>query len=246
MRRQPSRPEPRPRARRSELATTAERLTPEGRRAHARARGRSRLRRLVAVPALALVAALVLLLQPGSARHPAARARAGTHATGGAPDPATEESATGVALDPSLFTPGSCVAFAPTAGDPHKTVFLDAGHGGPDPGAVGVTSSGKTIHEADETLPVVLRTATLLRADGYRVVLSRTRASAVARPLPGDMDGKVFTVKGELREIASRDVWMFFHNRLIDQFPFSRFSGKTFPDFPVIGFGAIHEASTTV
>jgi N-acetylmuramoyl-L-alanine amidase len=46
----------------------------------------------------------------------------------------------GVALDPTGFSPGACVAFAPTMGDRHTTVFLDAGHGGLDPGAVGTTS----------------------------------------------------------------------------------------------------------
>lgn len=119
---------------------------------------------------------------------------------------ASAASATGLALDPSYFTPGSCVAFSPTKGDRHETVFLDAGHGGPDPGAVGVTQSGAPVHEAVETLAVVLKTTALLRADGYRVVASRTRQTAAARPLPGDMNGNIFTVKGELREIASRDV----------------------------------------
>ena len=38
------------------------------------------------------------------------------------------------ALDPVQFSTGSCVALAPTKGNRHLTVFLDAGHGGPDPG----------------------------------------------------------------------------------------------------------------
>ena len=36
------------------------------------------------------------------------------------------------ALDPALFSPGACVAFPPTHGNRHVTVFLDAGHGGID------------------------------------------------------------------------------------------------------------------
>ncbi|MHB1597876.1 MAG: N-acetylmuramoyl-L-alanine amidase family protein [Acidimicrobiales bacterium] len=111
----------------------------------------------------------------------------------------------GTALDPALFTDGSCVAFSPTAGDRHETVFLDAGHGGRDPGAVGTTTSGRTIHEASETLPVELDAMALLRTEGYRVVVSRTRQTAVTRPLAGDVSGGVFTVAGELREIESRD-----------------------------------------
>ena len=45
----------------------------------------------------------------------------------------------GVAIDPAYFSPGACVAFPPMMGNRHLTVFLDAGHGGLDPGAVGIT-----------------------------------------------------------------------------------------------------------
>jgi N-acetylmuramoyl-L-alanine amidase len=48
----------------------------------------------------------------------------------------------GTEIDPAYFSPGACVAFAPTMGNRHLTVFLDAGHGGLDPGAVGITESG--------------------------------------------------------------------------------------------------------
>ncbi len=45
----------------------------------------------------------------------------------------------------------------------------------------------------------------LLRARGYRVVLSRTTAGAVARPAPGDLSGGVFTGQGVHRDIVARD-----------------------------------------
>ncbi len=118
----------------------------------------------------------------------------------------TVESPAGAAIDPAIFTPGSCVAFSPTKGRPRATVFLDAGHGGRDPGAIGTTSSGRTIYEADLTLPVELDTATMLREAGLRVVVSRTRQTQVARAGKGDISGGVFTVKGEQHEIASRDL----------------------------------------
>jgi len=51
-------------------------------------------------------------------------------------------------LDPSAFAAGACEAFEPTKGDRQETVFLDAGHGGIDPGGVGATEAGKTIYEA--------------------------------------------------------------------------------------------------
>jgi N-acetylmuramoyl-L-alanine amidase len=115
-------------------------------------------------------------------------------------------SLSGTAIDPSLFVKGSCVAFPPISGNRHTTVFLDAGHGGIDPGGIGETESGQTIYEADETLPVELDAMALLRADGYRVVVSRTGNSSVARPGPGDVSDGIFTVQGEHDEVAARDV----------------------------------------
>src|SRR6202041_710597 len=82
---------------------------------------------------------------------------------------------TATAIDPSYFASGACMSFPPTTGDRHTTVFLDAGHGGLDPGGVGETESGSQIEEADETLPVELDAMGLLRAKGFTVVVSRTK-----------------------------------------------------------------------
>jgi len=112
----------------------------------------------------------------------------------------------GEALDPAEFASGSCIGYPPTAGDRGETVFLDAGHGGIDPGGVGVTQSGKTIYEADETLPVELEVMALLRAKGFRVVVSRTGASTVLRLGPGDTDGQLLTLQGAHDDVAARDV----------------------------------------
>ena len=113
---------------------------------------------------------------------------------------------TGVAIDPAYFSPGACVAFAPLAGNRHLTVFLDAGHGGLDPGAVGITSTGKVIDEADQTLPVVLDTTAILRRAGFRVVVSRTGPTTVLRLGPGDVSGHLLTVTGAHDDVAARDV----------------------------------------
>jgi N-acetylmuramoyl-L-alanine amidase len=110
------------------------------------------------------------------------------------------------ALDPALFSPGACLAFAPTRGDRHETVFLDAGHGGIDPGAVGNTESGATIEESTINLPIELDTMALLRAQGYRVVVSRTQNTTVTRLTAGDTDGNLLTAQGVFNDVAARDV----------------------------------------
>jgi N-acetylmuramoyl-L-alanine amidase len=112
----------------------------------------------------------------------------------------------GVAVDPAYFSPGACVAFPPVTGNRHLTVFLDAGHGGLDPGAVGVTGTGKVIDEADQTLPVVLDTTAILRRAGFQVVVSRTGPTTVVQLGPGDVSGHLLTVTGAHDDVAARDV----------------------------------------
>lgn len=108
------------------------------------------------------------------------------------------------AVNPKLFAKTACVAYPPTRGNRHLTVFLDAGHGGLDPGSVGVTESGKTIYEADETLPVELDAMALLRRQGFRVVVSRTTDSSVARLTAADVDGTLLTEQGVHDDVAAR------------------------------------------
>ncbi len=115
-------------------------------------------------------------------------------------------SSTGEPLDPTMFAVGSCAAYPPTKGNRHTTVFLDAGHGGIDPGGVGVTQSGTTIDEADETLPVELDTMAILRMNGFRVVVSRTGDSTVVRLEPQDKSGGVLTLQGVFDDVAARAI----------------------------------------
>ncbi len=110
------------------------------------------------------------------------------------------------AIDPAMFATGSCIEYPPTSGNRALTVFLDAGHGGIDPGGVGTTQSGTTIYEAAETLPVELDVMALLRAKGFRVVVSRTTNSTVVRLGPDDVSGQLLTLQGVFDEVAARDV----------------------------------------
>jgi N-acetylmuramoyl-L-alanine amidase len=163
---------------------------------------------VVAAPAV-LVVAMASGLAPApqglSAGADGAASAADSHSAS-APAGGGQSQSAGVAIDPAYFSPGACVAFPPTMGNRHLTVFLDAGHGGPDPGAVGVTSTGQVIYEADQTLPVVLDTTTILRRAGFRVVVSRTGPTSVLRLGPGDVSGGVLTVTGSHDDVAARDV----------------------------------------
>jgi len=151
-------------------------------------RGRPRIRRRrVVAPLLALILGVALSACKGAAS-------TSTSTAGGTAQP----------LAPASFSPGACVALAPTKGDRHRTVFLDAGHGGIDPGAVGTTTAGATVYEADATLPVELDTAAILRARGFRVVVSRTRNSSVTRLGPADLAGGVLSLQGAHDDVAAR------------------------------------------
>ncbi|HEY1651761.1 MAG TPA: N-acetylmuramoyl-L-alanine amidase [Acidimicrobiales bacterium] len=111
----------------------------------------------------------------------------------------------GQPVDAHAFEPGACVEYPPTTGDRHLTVFLDAGHGGIDPGGVGEDEAGDPVDEADETLPVELDTMALLRTKGFTVVVSRTGDETVSRPQSDDVSGGLFTVQGVHDDVAARD-----------------------------------------
>lgn len=97
------------------------------------------------------------------------------------------------------------MAFAPTVGDRHQTVFLDAGHGGIDPGGTGVDEAGDSIDEAPVNLAIELDTLALLRAKGYRVVVSRTKDTTVLRLGAGDTDEGVLSLQGSHDDVVARD-----------------------------------------
>lgn len=112
----------------------------------------------------------------------------------------------GFALDPTVFAPGSCLAFSPISHKfNHHTVFVDPGHGGRDPGAQGITTTGATIYEAKLTLPVAQDLSMILRKKGYRVVLSRTTDSTVIRLSATEVTGNLLSAKGVHNDIAGRD-----------------------------------------
>lgn len=62
-------------------------------------------------------------------------------------------------------------ATVPTLNAKGKTVVIDAGHGGEDPGAV---SSFNGVSEKDITLVLANKTKDLLEKEGYKVIMTRT------------------------------------------------------------------------
>ncbi len=61
-----------------------------------------------------------------------------------------------------------------------RLVVIDAGHGGPDNGMSGVSSSGARVYEKNITLAVALKVAEELRAQGVTVYLTRSRDTLIA------------------------------------------------------------------
>jgi N-acetylmuramoyl-L-alanine amidase len=166
---------------------------------------------LVACGACALALGAVLL-RADTARSPASAPSSGSAAAfrsagrdrDGEAETASSDAAQAIA--PELFSPGACLAFPPTQGNRHETVFLDAGHGGIDPGGVGSTEAGASVKESTVNLAIELDTMAGLRAQGYRVVASRTQNTSVTRLTPGDVDGAVLTGRGAFNDVAARDV----------------------------------------
>lgn len=147
---------------------------------------------------------LALILHPAFPASGPQAAVPSEPATPLAAQPVAAGSTTTGPLSPAEFAPGACVALPPTRGDRHRTVFLDAGHGGADPGASGTTDSGDPVDEKTVTLPVAVDAAAQLRADGYRVVLSRTTDTAIARLADSDVSNGVLTTHGEHATLVAR------------------------------------------
>lgn len=116
--------------------------------------------------------------------HPKRQVTSPTPAQTPAPTPQASQVRVGSSGLPVSLNPDACIEESPTAGDRHQVVFVDAGHGGVDPGSQGTTPDGGVVYEKDVTLAVELVLAQLLRAEGFTVVLSRTEDSLVAQEPP--------------------------------------------------------------
>jgi N-acetylmuramoyl-L-alanine amidase len=103
----------------------------------------------------------------------------------------------------SEFAAEACMEFVPTGSRPRATVFIDPGHGGADPGATVMVGSTK-VTEKVLALVVARRLLPLLIHAGYRVVLSRTEDTSVARlSVPAGNDG-LYSVDQEHADLQAR------------------------------------------
>jgi N-acetylmuramoyl-L-alanine amidase len=100
--------------------------------------------------------------------------------------------------------PGTCLAFNPLKGNQGKTVFVDPGHGGIDIGTSGVTSTGTTIVEKNQTLAVGLDLLALLRDAGYRVVMSRIDDRLLIRTTAASISNGALTLTAEHDDTVAR------------------------------------------
>jgi N-acetylmuramoyl-L-alanine amidase len=159
---------------------------------HAKSRSR---RRKGSSPVFRTALALALVLTSGLALVAARTALNSSGALSSAP--------VGSQVPLNGIVAGACMSMAPTAGNADKTVYVDPGHGGLDPGVVG-TAGGKPVLEKDVTLAVGTRLAMLLRADGYRVVMSRVADSSVAKQSAAEVVAGALTASGVHRDLLAR------------------------------------------
>jgi N-acetylmuramoyl-L-alanine amidase len=156
--------------------------------------------------AVALVAVAVIVVDGHRTSHPPASPPSRAASASVRTHPPAVDTMQPHQVDPALFSPDACMMYPPTHGDLHETVFLDAGHGGIDPGAVGYTENGTFITEAAVNLRIELDTMALLRAQGYQVVVSRTQQTTVVRLGPGDVSDDLLTVQGAHADVTARDI----------------------------------------
>ena len=94
---------------------------------------------------------------------------------------------------------GACMRYPSAADAQARTVFVDAGHGGLDPGVV-----GSRVAEKDAALAVATDLESILHSDGYVVVMSRTRDSSVIKLSASDSITGSLTDSAERRDLLAR------------------------------------------
>ncbi len=103
-----------------------------------------------------------------------------------------------------------------------RTVLLDPGHGGEDPGAV---SDYSGIKEKDISLSVALKAKELLEAEGYKVLMTRTEDRLEYSPDTTSVTQKRkqdLTRRKKMMDEAGADIVVSIH---LNKFPQTQYSG---------------------
>jgi len=95
----------------------------------------------------------------------------------------------------------------------NRTVIIDAGHGGGDPGAIGLTGS----LEKDINLSISLKLQKLIEKNGGIVLMTRTDDNSLASSKREDMK-----VRKKLREENSSDIFVSIH---LNSYPYESCKG---------------------
>ncbi len=112
-----------------------------------------------------------------------------------------------------IFAPADHAALLPVA---PKTIVLDPGHGGTDPGKQNLRFK---LDEKDMTLDVALRLKKLLEVRGYRVVLTRTTDTRFSNNPVVDLP-----MRAEVANKVGADLFLSIHFNAVDRDP-QRVSG---------------------
>lgn len=86
----------------------------------------------------------------------------------------------GTSRTPASGTRVASATSASTRRRAARSVVIDAGHGGPDNGMSGMSSSGTRVYEKQITLAIALKVADVLRSQGITVHLTRSRDTLIA------------------------------------------------------------------
>ena len=81
------------------------------------------------------------------------------------------------------------------------TVFLDPGHGSGDAGAAFRFEDGEVLREADVALSIAHKTAELLRAKGFQVILSREKEYRADADADANNDGRM-NYRDDLQQVV--------------------------------------------
>jgi N-acetylmuramoyl-L-alanine amidase len=123
---------------------------------------------------------------------------------GGQPAAAVTALPPPITVDPLAFASAGCIALPARISPPRAVVMLDAGHGGPDPGSLGITADGRRIAEKELTLLTTLAVASRLRDRGVTVVLSRSTDDLGGPIEPGDVQNGSLTTAASQRDLLGR------------------------------------------